>query len=57
MDIEKIKTKSGSIRFFKTKEASFSIETINPKSKLPDCYLKRNTGDILIKRNIKKELL
>lgn len=48
MKVENIKTKFGNIQFFKTKEASFNIETIKPKSKVPLFYLKRNTGYLII---------
>lgn len=48
MEIEKTKTKSGEIKFFKTKEASFNIETIKPRDKFPTFYLKRNTGGVII---------
>lgn len=54
MKIEKIKTNFGEIKFFETKEASFNIETIKPKSKLPKCYLKRNNGYLIVlESNIK----
>lgn len=48
MVIENIKTKFGNIKYFETKEASFNIETIKPKSKVPLFYLKRNTGYLII---------
>ena len=46
--IEKIKAKYGSIKFFRTKEASFNIETILPKKKLPKVYLKRNKAILMV---------
>ncbi len=48
MKIENIKTKFGKIKFFKTREASFNIETVKPKKKLPTCYLKKNYGYLII---------
>ncbi len=48
MDIENIKTKFGRIKFFQTKEISFNIETINPKNKLPTCYLKKSNGYLIM---------
>jgi len=48
MKIESIKTKFGKIKFFKTKEASFNIETILPKKKPPTFYLKRSNGYLII---------
>lgn len=48
MEIENIKTNNGKIKFFKTREASFNIETILPKRKLPTFYLKRNTGYLIV---------
>lgn len=48
MKIENIKAKYGSIKFFRTKEASFNIETILPKKRLPKVYLKRNKAILMI---------
>ncbi len=48
MVFEKIKTKFGEIKFFKTKEASFNIETINPKTRLPTGYLKNSKGILIM---------
>lgn len=48
MKIEKIKTKYGKIKYFETAEASFNIETILPKKKIPKFYLKRNTAHIIM---------
>jgi len=48
MKIENIKTKFGKIKFFKTKEVSFNIETILPKKKLPTFYLKKSNGYLII---------
>ena len=48
MEIENIKTKYGNVKYFETKEASFNIETILPKKKLPTVYLKKSTAYLII---------
>ncbi|MBU2562305.1 MAG: hypothetical protein KKF68_01450 [Nanoarchaeota archaeon] len=48
MKINKVKTNFGNIRFFETSEASFNVETILPKKKLPVCYLKKSKGYLII---------
>jgi mannose-6-phosphate isomerase-like protein (cupin superfamily) len=52
MAVENIKTKYGKIRYFETKEASFNIETVLPKKKIPKFYLKRNTAHVIILEGI-----
>ena len=48
MKVERVKTKFGNIKFFKTKEASFNIETIKPKTELPEFYLKKSKGILIM---------
>ena len=50
--MENIKAEYGSIKFFKIKEASFNIETILPKKKLPEVYLKRNKAMLMVLEGI-----
>lgn len=48
MKIENIKTEYGNVRYFETEEASFNIETISPKKKLPEVYMKRSFAYLII---------
>lgn len=48
IDVERIKTKYGEINYFETDEASFNIETILPKKKLPPFHLKNNYAYLII---------
>ena len=44
MEVEKIKREYGEVTWFETDEASFNIEKVLPKKKIPPFYLKKSTG-------------
>ncbi len=48
MEVESIKTGYGNVKYFETEEASFSTETILPKKKLPEVYMKRSFAFLII---------
>ena len=48
LDIAKVKTDYSEVKFFQTKEASFGIETLLPKKRVPTFYLERNVNYLII---------
>jgi len=48
METEKIKTEYGFIEYFETDNVSFNLETILPKKRTPEFYLKRNYGYLIV---------